>query len=245
VSQGRCRLAFEILPAVHLERSLSYFTVAGGMGRPPQNSQSLAQAALDILDPVGLSKLAGAQSGLLISVEAALKAHTWHLPSAGKSAGGMRGRRYAIVPHNASLGAIAHELGHLLFEWPDLAWEKSLGQDCLMARGALRAEGHQPSPPCAPLLLQAGWRDTFTVDGETRVNQLSARYIGRLSWNDQQVLVERRDDHDPPRILVYTCKGTGKLLHPKLWGRVPLSDEEQDKLLLGLIAPVLRRISQW
>lgn len=242
-SLDRCRLAFETLPAVHLERNLNYYTVAGGMGRPPQNSQALAQAALESLNPAALNKLVEAQGRWLISVEAAIKPHTWHLPNGGKLVGdGVWARRYAIMPHNASLGAIAHELGHVLFDWPDLAWEKSLGEECLMAHGAWRENSHNPAPPCAPLLWQTGWRDTLPVDGDTRVCQLSAQYIGRLSWNGQQVLVERRDDQYSPRLLVYSYKGAGRMLYPKLHGRVLVSDKDNDQLLLGLIAPLLRKI---
>lgn len=243
VSNGHLSLNFELLPHVQAGRNLGYYSPLGGMGSAPTNSQTLVCDTLELLDSSGRELLVSTNGILILTVHGRFKAHTWQLPNGGKFLGkDVWCRRYAIVPHNASLGAIAHELGHLLFEWPDLAWEKSLGEECLMAQGAWRDNGHNPAPPCGPLLWQAGWRDALTVDGETRAGQLSAQHLGRLSWNGQQVLVERRDDHHSPRLLVYSYQGTGRMLHPKLHGHVPVRCEDNDQLLLGLIAPLLRII---
>ncbi|MBV7339913.1 hypothetical protein KFU94_69235 [Chloroflexi bacterium TSY] len=223
---------------------MNYYTVAGGMGPQPNNSQTLVQEVLGTLSERALNEIASANGKLLVSVPSALKPHTWHLPNGGKSLGnGGWCRRYTIIPGNAPLGTVAHELGHLLFDWPDLAWEKSLGEECLMARGGLRDHGRKPSPPCAPLLLEAGWRTTFTIDSQTRVRQLTHLHLGTLIWNNRTVLVERRDDRPTPHLLIYTYKGKDRLIHPKLWGRLAVRDDDHDQLLLGLIAPILRKIS--
>lgn len=96
------------------------------------------------------------------------------------------GRRYALVPANASIALIAHELGHLLFGWPDLRLPPGSGAICLMAPLA----GEQPARPCAPMRVAAGWETAAPL-----VAGLAPRDLpeGRsYRWAD--LLVERQGD---------------------------------------------------
>src|SRR4029079_13267907 len=75
---------------------------------------------------------------------------------------------YLTVPEDSRLGVIAHELGHLLFEWPDLydAGRKNsmitqgLGNWCLMAGGSWNNNGNTPAYPSVWCRHGQGWSNT-------------------------------------------------------------------------------------
>jgi len=241
VSQHRCHLSFTILPAILPQRPISYFAIAGGMGPPPQNSQSLVRAALDQLEPESLGKLAQVQSHLLAIATGPIKPHTWHLLGGGKWLGQkVWCNRYAIIQPDASLGTIAHELGHLLFNWPDLIWEKRLADECLMAWGALGTYGKQPSPPCGPLRVQMGWCDTVYLHPSDPVIKLTFSKVGLFRWHQIEWLIEYRSE-PRPRLLLYRSHGKNPGTHPKILGRIFLEKEDFGKSVVGLVASHLRK----
>jgi immune inhibitor A len=76
---------------------------------------------------------------------------------------------YLTVPEDGKLGVFAHELGHLLFRWPDLydyVYPKSsgLGEWCVMASGSWNNGGDTPAHPSAWCKLQQGWVDPITIE---------------------------------------------------------------------------------
>jgi hypothetical protein len=230
-SGGRFVPAFAQLPSVTLARPLAWYTPGGGMGRPPHNSQSLARDALAALDDAARA-LVGEQ--LLLVVPPRFHPHTWRLLDGGFHLGGARWcRRYAVVPSGAPLGTVAHELGHLALDWPDLAPESRLGDDCLMASGGSRDGGARPSPPCAPLAVAAGWRALVDVERATRPRDLDGARCGRFAWGTRPLIIERRCD----RLLVYPSASP-----PRLLFRVALADGDDDRPLLALLATGLRSL---
>ena len=110
-----------------------------------------------------------------------------------------------------------------------------------MARGALRHEGHDPAPPCGPLLLREGWRTVVPVDNKTTVRQVALTTMGALRFGARQFLVERRCEQCREHILVYTARSQNGILHPRLLGHIPIDSELEEKRILGAIAPLLRR----
>jgi hypothetical protein len=240
ISRGNCRLSFQLLPVAQLNYPLNHYAVSGGMGHPPRNSQRLVRDAL-LYMKAAHGSLALLAPNLLVLSNDKIKPHTWHLRNGGHHLeNGRWCRRYAIIPANATLGMTAHELGHLLFDWPDLAWEKSLGEACLMARGATRSSGRSPSPPCAPLRVGQGWIDPIAINYSTTVEELATEKIGIVNWQQNNVFVEYRSRHERANLLVYTCKGQKKRLHPKIIGCIRLTDADHTNSVLGLIAPKLR-----
>lgn len=78
---------------------------------------------------------------------------------------------YLTVPEDCRLGVCAHELGHLLFGFPDLydidSSSEGLGNWCLMAAGSWNNGGLTPSHPSAWCKCQQGWVATVNQ----KVNQ--------------------------------------------------------------------------
>lgn len=186
--------------------ALARFRGLGGLERHPHGSQALVAAALaDLADP--------GDGPLVVAVPPGFRPHCWHLA-------GDRRRRYALLPADAPLGAVAHELGHLLLGWPDLERDTGLGAECLMARGGLLPD---PAPPCAVLRLRAGWIAARTPGRATRVDELA---IGDAAVIGERV-IERRAA--PDRLLILLDRP-----RPLLLRRVALTPDDLARPLLAV-----------
>ncbi|GAB4453457.1 MAG: hypothetical protein Kow00120_23420 [Anaerolineae bacterium] len=79
---------------------------------------------------------------------------------------------YLTVPEESNIGVWAHELGHLIFGWPDLYdidnSSEGIGNFCLMAGGSWNARGKRPAHPSAWCKAKQGWVSvhTPTRDGD-------------------------------------------------------------------------------
>lgn len=86
--------------------------------------------------------------------------HKWLLPSAF-NADGTKIFAYLTVPEDCKLGVCAHELGHLLFGFPDLYDTEipgeGVGDWCLMGGGSWNNNGLTPAHPCAWCKAEQGW----------------------------------------------------------------------------------------
>lgn len=71
---------------------------------------------------------------------------------------------YLTVPEDCKLGVCAHELGHLLFGFPDLYdadySSEGVGDWCLMGAGSWNNKGLTPAHPSAWCKCQQGWVKT-------------------------------------------------------------------------------------
>jgi immune inhibitor A len=88
-------------------------------------------------------------------------AHKWVLPSE-LPADGVSIYAYLTVAEDCKIGVCAHELGHLLFGWPDLYDTDDssfgLGDWCLMAGGSWNGDqGDVPAHPSAWCKQEQGW----------------------------------------------------------------------------------------
>lgn len=86
--------------------------------------------------------------------------HKWVLPSSF-NADGTAIYAYLTVPEDARIGVCAHELGHLLFGFPDLydtdGTSEGIGDWCLMAGGSWGGGGDTPAHPSAWCKSQQSW----------------------------------------------------------------------------------------
>jgi immune inhibitor A len=151
---------------------------------------------------------------------------------------------YLTVPEDAKLGVIAHEMGHLLFTWPDLydsqprgtRVTEGLGDWCLMASGSWNNNGLTPAYPSAWCRYVQGWTETNFIEEMQKVtvrNIEENREIYRL-WTKGQLgteyfLMENRqkvgfDSHLPgDGIMIYHIDET----MPNNW--------DEDHLAVGVM----------
>jgi len=91
--------------------------------------------------------------------------HKWTLAGGAYTADGTtKIYGYLTVPEDCKLGVCAHELGHLLFGFPDLYdtdySSEGIGNWCLMAAGSWNNGGLTPAHPSAWCKCQQGWVTT-------------------------------------------------------------------------------------
>lgn len=86
--------------------------------------------------------------------------HKWILP-AERAVDGVKVFAYLTIPEDAKIGVSAHELGHLIFGWPDLydvdGSSEGIGNWCLMGGGSWGLNGERPTHPSAWCKATQGW----------------------------------------------------------------------------------------
>ena len=118
--------------------------------------------------------------------------HKWVLPEEF-DADGTKIYAYLTIPENAKLGVAAHELGHLLFGFPDLYdtdyTSEGIGNWCLMAGGSWNGGGDTPAHPSAWCKAQQEWVGVENVTQDstlTLADVKTSRTVHRL-WTDGTV----------------------------------------------------------
>jgi immune inhibitor A len=91
--------------------------------------------------------------------------HKWTLDGGARSVDQTKIYAYLTVPEDCKIGVCAHELGHLLFGFPDLYdtdySSEGIGNWCLMAGGSWGGGGDTPVHPSAWCKANQGW---VTID---------------------------------------------------------------------------------
>ena len=86
--------------------------------------------------------------------------HKWVLPDA-LATDGTQIYAYLTVPEDSRIGVCAHELGHLVFGFPDLYdtdyTSEGIGDWCLMAGGSWNGDGDIPAHPSAWCKANQAW----------------------------------------------------------------------------------------
>jgi immune inhibitor A len=87
--------------------------------------------------------------------------HKWVLDGGALAVDQTKIFAYLTVPENCKIGVCAHELGHLLFGFPDLydtdSSSEGIGNWCLMAAGSWGGGGDTPVHPSAWCKANQGW----------------------------------------------------------------------------------------
>jgi immune inhibitor A len=115
----------------------------------------------------------------------------WVMPEA---IGSGKSKLYAFLtlPEDSKLGMACHELGHLVFGWPDLHvpivdsepgltnQNAGLGDWCLMASGGWIGSGDTPSHPSAWCKKQQGWVEVVNETFDRSVAITDVKVDGKV-----------------------------------------------------------------
>lgn len=219
VSRGLIDIQGEIVGPLMMPRKLkTYAHGESGMSNAQPNARTLARDAAEAANgQVNFAPYDNDGNGFVdafIVVHAGRGAeetgskndiwsHKWVLPSGPYQADGTKIYAYLTVPEDAKIGVCCHELGHLLFGWPDLydtdGSSEGLGDWCLMAGGSWNGNGDVPAHPSAWCKAEQGWVNVVTQKTNEKVtipDVKDSRTVFRL-WKEgangrEYFLVENR-----------------------------------------------------
>lgn len=222
VSKNLIDIQGEVVGPFRMPRTLkAYANGASGTGVSFPNARTMAFDAAKLANPsVDFSKYDNDKDNFVdafVVVHAGTGAetnndpdgiwsHKWVLPNGAVNADGTtKIFSYLTVPEDCELGVCAHELGHLLFGWPDLYdsdySSEGIGDWCLMAGGSWNNNGLTPAHPSAWCKCTQGWVTVETPSSNlTKVNIRDIKTDGKVYklWKNglpgkEYFLVENRN----------------------------------------------------
>jgi len=116
--------------------------------------------------------------------------HKWVLPGGAYNADGTKIYGYLTVPEDARIGVCCHELGHLLFGFPDLYdtdySSEGIGNWCLMSGGSWNGGGDVPAHPSAWCKVNQGWVliNAPTGNGSVSIADVKSSHSVFRLWKD-------------------------------------------------------------
>ena len=123
-------------------------------------------------------------------------AHKWVLSGGALPLDRTNVFAYLTVAENCQAGVCCHELGHLLFGWPDLYdvddSSEGLGDWCLMAGGSWNGDGDLPAHPSAWCKSTQGWVTVVnqTTNGIVEIPEVKDMSTVFRFWKDGEVGAE-------------------------------------------------------
>ena len=190
VTHGLIDIQGQVVGPFRMPRTLvEYAHGASGMGSAAPNAQNMARDAAVAANPsVNFAPYDNDGNGFVdafIVVHAGPAAevtgspndiwsHKWVLSGSALNADGTQIYGYLTVPEDARIGVCAHELGHLLFGFPDLYdtdySSAGIGNWCLMAGGSWGGGGNTPVHPSAWCKANQGWANVNVIASNTAVS---------------------------------------------------------------------------
>jgi immune inhibitor A len=190
VTHGMIQIEGQVVGPHELQRPLSeYAHGESGTGLLSPNARTMARDAALAADPeVDFAPYDNDGNGYVdafIVIHAGRGAeqtgntediwsHKWTLPGGPYTADTTRIYGYLTVPEDCRIGVCCHELGHLLFGWPDLYdtdySSRGLGNWCLMAGGSWNGGGDIPAHPSAWCKVQQDWVSVSEPTTNTTIN---------------------------------------------------------------------------
>lgn len=219
VSHGLIDLTGEVVGPYRLSRTMAqYANGESGTGDVEPNARTMAREAAERANPdVNFAPFDNDGNGFVdafIVIHAGpgaeetgnaghIWSHKWVLSGGAFNADGTRIFGYLTVPEDSRIGVCAHELGHLLFGWPDLydtdSSSEGLGNWCLMGGGSWNGNGTIPAHPSAWCKANQGWVsiETHTANGNVSIPDVKSSHTVHRLWKDggpgnEYFLVENR-----------------------------------------------------
>ncbi|MBN1284030.1 MAG: M6 family metalloprotease domain-containing protein [Anaerolineae bacterium] len=180
VSNGKAWFNGAIVGPYRAPNPYTFYTNGrSGIGAYPNNAQRMVEDASALADPdIDFGPFDpngdGYVDGLIVvhagpgaegitnaaQRQNAIWSHKWTI-SAPRQHDRVNLYAYLTVPEQSTIGVWAHELGHLIFGWPDLYdvdnSSEGLGNYCLMASGSWNAGGARPAHPSAWCKAKHNW----------------------------------------------------------------------------------------
>lgn len=220
VTNGLIDVVGEVVGPYTLPRTLKWYANNNfGIGRPTGQGRAriMADHALTAADPhVDFGPYDNDDNGhvdAFVVVHAGrggeqtidpgdIWSHKWVLPRP-RRVDGKTVYAYLTIPDDSRIGVCAHELGHLVFGFPDLYdtddTSEGVGNWCLMGGGSWNGDGEVPAHPSAWCKVQQGWAQASNVTAEetlTITDVKSSQEVYRLWTNGDEgpeyFLVENR-----------------------------------------------------
>ena len=219
VSNNLIKLTGQVVGPHRLPRTLATYAGGGsGTDNPAPNARTMARDAAQLANPeVDFAPFDNDGNGFVdafIVIHAGegaeetgnvnhIWSHKWVLPGGAFNADGTKIFGYLTVPEDCRIGVCAHELGHLVFGWPDLydtdESSEGLGNWCLMAGGSWNGNGDIPAHPSAWCKVGQRWVTVInrTANGELTIKDVkTSKTVLRLWKNggasEENFLVEHR-----------------------------------------------------
>jgi immune inhibitor A len=218
VTGGLVNITGEVVGPFELSQNIAHYAHGeSGIGNAQPNARTMAQEAAQLANPtVNFAPYDNDGNGFVdafIVIHAGSGAeqtgsvndiwsHKWVLPSQF-NADGTKIYAYLTVPEDSRIGVCCHELGHLVFGFPDLydtdGTSEGVGNWCLMGGGSWNGGGDIPAHPSAWCKANQGWVTTVAQMNNATVSiqdVKTGKKVYRL-WKDgaggnEYFLVENR-----------------------------------------------------
>ena len=219
VTNGLIDLQGDVVGPLRMPQTLAaYAHGASGMGNVLPNAQTMARDALLAADPtVNFDPYDNDGNGFVdafIVIHAGpgaevtgssgdIWSHKWVIDGGAHAVDHTKVFGYLTVPEDCKIGVCAHELGHLLFGFPDLydtdGSSEGIGNWCLMAAGSWGGGGDTPVHPSAWCKANQGWVsiDNRVSNAIVNIGDVKATHTVYRMWKDgaagnEYFLVENR-----------------------------------------------------
>ena len=228
VSHGLLTLTGEVVGPYRLPRTLAaYAGGQSGTDNPEPNARTMARdAAVRANVDVNFAPYDNDGNGFVdafIVVHAGpgaeetgstghIWSHKWVLTGGPFNADGTKIFGYLTIPEDSKIGVCAHELGHLVFGWPDLydtdGSSEGVGNWCLMGGGSWNGNGDTPAHPSAWCKANQDWVSVVnrTRNGIVTVDDVKNSHRVYRLWKDgaaskEFFLVENRQREKFDRLI--------------------------------------------